>query len=128
LGYPALGYLEGRLEHVNLAESRTGHFFKNTTMRGCELKGLCWKDIDLFEKILAIRRESTKTNAGARTIPLNRDAIEALVRLKGRGEKLGSGDPEHYVFPACESLRVDAPRPMKGLADCLEKLEPRRRG
>jgi integrase len=83
-------------------------------MRGCELKGLCWKDIDLFEKILTIRRESTKTNAGARSIPLNRDAIEALVRLKDRAEKLGSADSEHYVFPACESLRIDPTKPMKG--------------
>jgi integrase len=83
-------------------------------MRGCELKGLCWKDINLFEKILTIRRESTKTNAGARTIPLNRDAIGALVRLKDRAEKLGSGNSEHYVFPACESGIIDPTKPMKG--------------
>ena len=86
----------------------------NTTMRGCELKGLCWKDIDLFERILTIRRESTKTNAGARTIALNRYAIEALVRLKDRAEKLGSGNSEHYVFPACESGIIDPTKPMKG--------------
>jgi len=86
----------------------------NTTMRGCELKGLCWKDINLFEKILTIRRESTKTNAGARTIPLNRDAIEALVRLKDRAEKLGSETSERYVFPACESGIIDPTKPMKG--------------
>jgi len=94
----------------------------NTTMRGCELKGLCWKDINLFEKILTIRRESTKTNAGARTIPLNRDAIEALVRLKDRAEKLGSGNSEHYVFPACESGIIDPTKPMKGCRTAWRSL------
>ncbi len=42
----------------------------NTTMRGCELKGLHWKNVDLFEKVLRIRRQSTTTDAGARGTPL----------------------------------------------------------
>src|SRR5207244_1696599 len=49
----------------------------NTTMRSCELRGLHWKEVDLFEKVLSIRRQSTKTDAGARLIPLNRDAVVA---------------------------------------------------
>ena len=31
----------------------------NTTMRGCELRGLRWQDVDLFERTLTIRRQST---------------------------------------------------------------------
>jgi integrase len=50
----------------------------NTTMMGCELKGLRWKDVNLFEKSFAIQRQSTKTDAGARVIPLNRGAVLAL--------------------------------------------------
>jgi integrase len=86
----------------------------NTTMRACELKGLRRKDVDLFEKTLTIRRDSTKTDAGARVIPLNRDAVLALSELLRRAEMLGATDPEHYVFPACESGVIDPTKPMKG--------------
>ena len=41
----------------------------NTTMRGCEIKGLRWRDVDLMEKTLTIRK--SKTEAGERVIPLN---------------------------------------------------------
>jgi len=37
----------------------------NTTMRSCEIRGLRWKDLDWDGEPLTIRRESTKTNAGA---------------------------------------------------------------
>jgi integrase len=86
----------------------------NTTMRGCELKGFCWADIDLFAKTFVIRRSSTKTDAGARLIPFNRDAIQAVVRLRHRAEQLGTSAPEHCVFPACESGHIDPHRPIKG--------------
>jgi len=86
----------------------------NTTMRGCELKGLRRKDVDLFEKTLTIQRESTKTDAGNRVIPLNRDAILALSELLTRGELLGASEPDHFVFPACECGVIDSTKPMKG--------------
>ena len=41
----------------------------NTTMRGCEIKGIQWRDINLMDKTLTIRR--SKTEAGARVITLN---------------------------------------------------------
>src|SRR5262249_17525059 len=78
----------------------------NTTMRSCELKGLRWKDIDLFGKTLTIQRQSTKTDAGARVIPLNRSAVWALAKLRDRAEKLGSVESDRYVFPACEGGRI----------------------
>ena len=62
----------------------------NTTMRGCELKGLRRKNVDLFEKAITIERHSTKTDAGARMIPLTRDAVLAMAEATA---------PEHYVFP-----------------------------
>jgi len=85
----------------------------NTTMRGCELKGLRWKNVDLFERTLMVRRQTTKTDAGWRVIPLNRDAVMALSDLRTRAEKIGSANPEHYVFPACQSGHIDPTRPMK---------------
>jgi len=60
----------------------------NTTMRGCELKGLRWKDVDLFAKTLTIYRQTTKTNAGERVIPLNRDAVLAFAELRDRAWRL----------------------------------------
>ena len=45
----------------------------NTTMRGCELKGLRWRDVNLIDRVLTVRR--SKTEAGERAIPLNSDAM-----------------------------------------------------
>ena len=72
----------------------------NTTARGCEVKGLRLKDVDLLNKTLTIRRVSTKTDAGARVVPLNNDAMLACTRLFDRARKLGSVEPEHYLLPA----------------------------
>ena len=87
----------------------------NTTMRGCELRGLRWKDVDLFDaKALYIRRKTTKTRGGVRAIPLNRDAVLALAELWDRAQKIGSDRPEHHVFPACENGHIDPEKPMTG--------------
>jgi integrase len=43
-----------------------------TGMRGCELKRLLLKDVDLVGGTVTIRRGGTKTDAGARIIPLNK--------------------------------------------------------
>jgi integrase len=94
----------------------------NTTMRGCELNGLRWKNTDLFEKVLRIERGSTKTDAGERVIPLNHDAVLALAELKDRAEKLGSANPDHYVLPACENGIIDATKPMKSCRSAWRNL------
>lgn len=70
----------------------------NTTARGCELKGLQWSDIDLFQRTITIRR--TKTAAGERMIPLTSVAASALARLRTRAESFGPVEPSHYVFAA----------------------------
>jgi hypothetical protein len=46
---------------------------------------------------ITIRRQSTKTDAGARVIPLNADALVALMELRDRAEKLGS----RYTDSSC---------------------------
>src|SRR5262249_44788391 len=43
----------------------------NTTMRGCELKGLRWRDINLIDRTASVQRATSKTDAGERVIPLN---------------------------------------------------------
>ena len=81
----------------------------NTTMRGCEIKQLCWRDIDLIERTLKIRK--SKTDAGERIIPLNADAWEVVLALYRRSQLLGALQPGHYVFPACETAHIDPTRP-----------------
>lgn len=83
----------------------------STTCRGVELKHLRWSDIDLFGREVTIRR--SKTEAGERTIPLNGDAIAALARLLERARLENAGDPEHFIFPACEPGRFDPTQPQK---------------
>jgi hypothetical protein len=71
-------------------------------------------NVNLLGRILEIKRKTTKTNAGARVIPLNRDAVIALSELIGRLVKLGIDKPENYLFPACENGHIDPNGPMKG--------------
>jgi integrase len=56
----------------------------NTTMRGCELKGLRWRDVNLIDRMLTVRR--SKTEAGERVIPLNNDAMATIMELHKRDQ------------------------------------------
>jgi integrase len=105
----------------------------NTTARGCEIKGLRLQDVDLIEKTMTIRRVSTKTDAGARIIPLNENACWAVARLLERGKKLGAVEPEHFLLPACPfrhsredhitgGLGYDPTKPMQGWRTAWRKL------
>jgi integrase len=69
----------------------------NTTMRGCEIKGLQLEDINLMAREVYIRRSKTAT--GVRRIPLNDGALWAFARLIERAGALGASKPEHYLFP-----------------------------
>jgi len=84
----------------------------NTTMRGCELKGLRWRDVSLLDHVLTIRH--SKTEAGERVIPLNRNALAAMKELYRRAQRFRATEPDHYVFPACENGNIDATRPQEG--------------
>jgi integrase len=81
----------------------------NTTMRGCEIKQLRWRDLDLMEKTLVVGK--SKTEAGERLIPLNNDAWNTVLSLYKRARKLGEVQPDHYVFPACEASKIDPAKP-----------------
>jgi integrase len=73
----------------------------NTTMRGCEIRGLRWRDVDFLERTLTIRRSETKTDAGHRLIPLNAGAWGAILELRERAKLLFGSAPKSdwYVFP-----------------------------
>ncbi|MGH9514189.1 MAG: tyrosine-type recombinase/integrase [Terriglobales bacterium] len=73
----------------------------NTGLRGGEIKKLRIESLDLANRRLTIRRADTKSDAGARTVELNRDATEAAARLVMRAESLKppANKPEHYLMP-----------------------------
>jgi len=57
-----------------------------TTMRGCEIKQLQWQDIDFLNRIILVR--ASKTEAGQRLIPMNKEANEVILRLRERARYL----------------------------------------
>jgi len=82
----------------------------NTAMRKDEIRLLRWEQVDLEERTLTVGRSKTEAGAG-RLITLNPPAFEALVRWASR---FPGTQPDHYVFPWCESRQIDATRPTKG--------------
>jgi integrase len=86
----------------------------NTTARGGELKGLRIGDVNLIERTIRIQRDTTKTDAGARMVPLNDSAMWACARLLERVQKLGGSDPTHYLFPAAIFRHTKKTDPVKG--------------
>jgi integrase len=89
----------------------------NTTMRAGEIRGLRWQVVDLIERTITVRRNTTKTDAGERVIPLNADAWAAILELRKRAKLLFGAEPEPdwYIFPHAEGFtKPDATRPMTG--------------
>jgi integrase len=95
----------------------------NTTMRGCEIRELCWRDIDLMGRTLTIRR--SKTQAGERCIPLNADAISAVLELRERAKQFFGADlsADWFVFPHAEGhSKPDPTKPMSGWRSAWRSL------
>ena len=97
----------------------------NTTMRGCEIKGLQWRDVNLIDRTLTIRH--SKTEAGERVITLNADAMAAILELRERAKAffVDNLSPDWYVFPSGEgqgpkigpnraTVKPDPAKPMTG--------------
>jgi len=79
-----------------------------TTMRGCEIKRLQWRDMDLLNRAILVR--TSKTDAGERLIPMNDETLEIVMRLRERAKGFNGTEAQHYVFPACEHGHVDPTR------------------
>src|SRR5439155_12485193 len=95
----------------------------NTTMRGCEVKQLRWRDIDFMDHSLVICR--SKTRAGERVIPLNANAYNAIMRLRERAQMLFGPDlqADWYVFPSAEGYsKPDPTKPMSGWRSAWRSL------
>ena len=72
----------------------------NTTMRGGEIRQLRHRNVDLLAGVVRIERQTTKTDGGCREIPLNQEAKDAILRLLDRARRLGSSEPDHFLFPS----------------------------
>ncbi len=95
----------------------------NTTMRGCEVKELRWRDVNLMGRTLTVQR--SKTEAGERVIPLNFDAFSAVMRLRERAKGLfGEAiSPDWYVFPHAEgNSKPDPTKPMSGWRSAWRRI------
>jgi integrase len=92
----------------------------NTTMRGCELKSLRWRDVDLMGKLVTIHK--SKTEAGERVIPLNSTAFAAILELRERAKGFKGLDADHFVFPGCENQIIDPKRAQKSWRTAWRQL------
>ena len=92
----------------------------NTTMRGCEIKEMRWRDVDMIGRSLVVRK--SKTEAGERVIPLNADAWAVILELYRRSQALGATEPSHFLFPACETAHFDPMRNIKSWRTAWRRL------
>jgi integrase len=92
----------------------------NTTARKIEILRTRYRDVDLARGIWTIPK--SKTKGGVREIPLNPEAQTAFARMMQAGEMLGGGDPEHFIFCACENKQFDFTRPQNSVRTAWRKL------
>ncbi len=92
----------------------------NTTMRGCEIKEMRWRDVDMIGRSLTVKK--SKTEAGERVIPLNADAWAVILELYKRSQALGGTEPSHFLFPACETAHIDPTRGIKSWRTAWRRL------
>ena len=86
----------------------------NTGLRGGEIKKMHLAMLNLEKRRIRVTRRSTKTNAGARLVELNRAATEAACKLYLRAQLLGASDPNHYLLPADLSRHTHTTDQLKG--------------
>lgn len=80
-------------------------------MRACEIKALRWRDIELGNALLHVRR--SKTPAGWRSPTLNATCLDVIGYLHSQAAALGFTQPEHFVFPwHGRNKRLDPTRSM----------------
>jgi integrase len=95
----------------------------NCGVRDAELRGLQWSRIDLDQRVLTVGDSKTPAGDG-RTIPLNEDALRALIdHSRWYLGKFGQTRPEWYVFPFGKPRPTDPTRPMVTLKTAWSKVK-----
>lgn len=75
-----------------------------------EIRKLRWSQVDLSEAFLTVGKSKTDAGTGC-PIPLNLAAKSALTDW---GNRFPGHKPEHYVFPQCETKKIDRSKTTKG--------------
>lgn len=63
------------------------------------MRGIRLGDINLYSRVLHIRREHAKNRHRIRTIPMHDEAVWATNRLMERARALGAMSPHHHLMP-----------------------------
>jgi integrase len=71
----------------------------NTTAGPKETASLRLKDVDIERRFIRVQPGGAKNVHRMRTIPLNDEALEYVKVAMERAKRLGSVEPEHYLFP-----------------------------
>jgi len=70
-----------------------------TSASNCEMRGLRVGDVNLYSRVLHIRRDHAKNRYRMRTIPMHDEAVWAANRLLERARTLGASSPHHFLMP-----------------------------
>lgn len=70
----------------------------NTSGGPKEILSLRLADVDPFDQGTILIR-GTKNIHRVRTVPLNKEGLEAVIEALERARRLGSTEPDHYLFP-----------------------------
>jgi integrase len=71
----------------------------NTSAGPKETYTLRLKDVDLDARVITIQPQGAKNVHRIRTIPLNTEALMGARLAVARAKRIGSVEPEHYLFP-----------------------------
>lgn len=88
----------------------------STGMRSGEIKPLQLGDLHECDEFpyLVVRRQTTKTDAGARRVALDGIALTALAKLRSRSELMGSVRPTDCLLPTDRGRHTRSSDPLHG--------------
>ena len=90
----------------------------STGMRSGEIKGIQLRDLhhESPRPFLYVRRATSKTDAGARFVALDRMAVWAVGKLVARAHLLGCRSPEDYLLPTDRARHTRSTDPLHGVS------------
>jgi integrase len=87
----------------------------NAGMRDSEMRHCRWNQIDFAKMILTVGDSKSPAGTG-RTIPLNSEIMDALVKhARWYVQRFGELRPEWFVFPRGRGTKMDPSRPVRSL-------------
>jgi integrase len=105
---------------------------QETGLRHKEMRTLRIGDVNIDQRSVTVRRTGTKTDSGARRVPLTELAAAAAAQLLDRARLLGAVEHDHHLFPGFEDVsvpgrkrkerRVNPAKPLYSFKDSWETL------